>query len=70
MKSKIHTSINFFQNYGNYFLAEIIEAEDEDNHTLVAEVNGKAIAFMNVSSHVNVNLLQVINFKTFIYNYT
>ncbi|XP_025103771.1 cilia- and flagella-associated protein 61-like isoform X2 [Pomacea canaliculata] len=43
--------------YGEYFLAEMIEAQDENMHCLVAEVEGKAVGFMSISSDVSVNLL-------------
>lgn len=46
------------QNYGDHFLAELIEAQDEDNHALIAEVGGKAIGFISMCSHVNIDLLQ------------
>ncbi|XP_076819152.1 cilia- and flagella-associated protein 61-like isoform X1 [Clavelina lepadiformis] len=49
---------NLTETYGNYFLAEMIEAQDEDNHALVAEVGGKAVGFMSICSHVNVKFLQ------------
>ncbi|XP_053567984.1 cilia- and flagella-associated protein 61 [Bombina bombina] len=44
--------------YGEYFLAELIEAQDEENHAVVCEVDGIAVGFMSVSSEVNVKLLQ------------
>ena len=47
------------QTYGDYFLAEMIEAQDESNHSLVAEVNGKAIGYMSICADVNIQLLQV-----------
>ncbi|XP_064621787.1 cilia- and flagella-associated protein 61-like isoform X2 [Lineus longissimus] len=55
--------------YGDYFLAELIEAQDEDMQCLVAEeisitetehttvVEGTAVGFMSICSEVNVNLL-------------
>ena len=43
--------------YGDYFLAECIEAQDEDHRALVAEFDGGAIAFMSVSADVNTQLL-------------
>lgn len=46
------------QIYGDYFLAEMIEAQDEKNHALVAEVDGKAIGFISMSADVNTELLQ------------
>jgi len=55
----LNRSVVFDQAYGNYFLAETIEAQDEHNHAIVAEVGGKAIAFMSICDHVNIDLLQV-----------
>ncbi|XP_078505462.1 cilia- and flagella-associated protein 61 isoform X2 [Lissotriton helveticus] len=46
------------ETYGNYFLAELIEAQDEENHAVVGEDNGTAVGFMSVSTEVNLNLLQ------------
>ncbi|XP_063141074.1 cilia- and flagella-associated protein 61 isoform X5 [Rattus norvegicus] len=43
--------------YGEYFLAELIEAQDEDNHAVVCEVEGKAVGFMSVCASVNLPLL-------------
>ncbi|KAL1785794.1 cilia-and flagella-associated protein 61 [Sigmodon hispidus] len=43
--------------YGEYFLAELIEAQDEENHAVVCEVEGKAVGFMSVCSNVNLALL-------------
>ncbi|XP_051000889.1 cilia- and flagella-associated protein 61 [Acomys russatus] len=43
--------------YGEYFLAELIEAQDEENHAAVCEVGGKAVGFMSVCSSVNLPLL-------------
>ncbi|CAH6787766.1 Cfap61 [Phodopus roborovskii] len=43
--------------YGEYFLAELIEAQDEENHAVVCEVEGKAVGFMSVCSSVNLTLL-------------
>lgn len=43
--------------YGDYFLAELIEAQDDHMHCLVAEVDGSAIGFMSISNDVNVDLL-------------
>ncbi|XP_075059935.1 cilia- and flagella-associated protein 61 [Mixophyes fleayi] len=44
--------------YGEYFLAELIKAQDEDNHAIVCEDQGTAVGFMSVCSEVNVQLLQ------------
>ncbi|XP_064599733.1 cilia- and flagella-associated protein 61-like [Liolophura sinensis] len=43
--------------YGDFFLGELIDAQDEHMHCLVAEVDGTAIGFMSMSDDVNVNLL-------------
>ena len=43
--------------YGDYFLAELIEAQDDEHKALVAEVNGLAVGFMSLSSKVNDKLL-------------
>ncbi|KAL5271061.1 hypothetical protein ACHWQZ_G001647 [Mnemiopsis leidyi] len=45
------------ETYGDYFLAELIEAQDENHKALVAEVGGLAIGFMCLSTEVDVNLL-------------
>ncbi|XP_075123727.1 cilia- and flagella-associated protein 61 [Leptodactylus fuscus] len=44
--------------YGEYFLAELIKAQDENNHSVVCEDQGCAVGFMSVCSEVNVQLLQ------------
>ncbi|XP_069464175.1 cilia- and flagella-associated protein 61 [Ambystoma mexicanum] len=46
------------ETYGNYFLAELIEAQDEQNFAVVGEDNGVAVGFMSVCSEVNLKLLQ------------
>uniref|UniRef100_A0AAR2J4M6 Cilia- and flagella-associated protein 61 N-terminal domain-containing protein n=1 Tax=Pygocentrus nattereri TaxID=42514 RepID=A0AAR2J4M6_PYGNA len=43
--------------YGPYFLAELIEAQDEMNHVAVCENEGTAVGFMSVSGDVNLELL-------------
>ncbi|XP_026528268.1 cilia- and flagella-associated protein 61 [Notechis scutatus] len=45
------------QTYGDYFLAELIEAQDENNLAVVCEDNGIAVGFMSICSEVNVELL-------------
>uniref|UniRef100_A0A7M4EV36 Cilia and flagella associated protein 61 n=1 Tax=Crocodylus porosus TaxID=8502 RepID=A0A7M4EV36_CROPO len=45
------------ETYGEYFLAEMIEAQDEENHAVVCEDNGAAVGFMSVCSQVNIQLL-------------
>ena len=36
-----------------------MEAQDENNHCLVAEAGGKAVGFISICSDVNVEFLQV-----------
>nr|XP_015210027.1 PREDICTED: cilia- and flagella-associated protein 61 isoform X1 [Lepisosteus oculatus] len=43
--------------YGDYFLAELIEAQDEDNHAAVCESEGTAVGFISLSGDINVKLL-------------
>ncbi|XP_057358665.1 cilia- and flagella-associated protein 61 isoform X2 [Manis pentadactyla] len=43
--------------YGEFFLAELIEAQDEENHAVICEVEGVAVGFMSVCSRVNMHLL-------------
>ncbi|XP_066532406.1 cilia- and flagella-associated protein 61 isoform X2 [Hoplias malabaricus] len=43
--------------YGPYFLAELIEAQDEGNHVVVCENEGSAVGFMSVSADINLELL-------------
>ncbi|KAK3611320.1 hypothetical protein CHS0354_029969 [Potamilus streckersoni] len=43
--------------YGDYFLSELIEAQDENMNCLVSEVDGTAYGFMSISSDVNYKLL-------------
>uniref|UniRef100_A0A6J0TCM6 L-amino-acid oxidase n=1 Tax=Pogona vitticeps TaxID=103695 RepID=A0A6J0TCM6_9SAUR len=45
------------ETYGEYFLAELIEAQDEDNLAVVCEDDGVAVGFMSVCSEVNIQLL-------------
>uniref|UniRef100_A0A8C8S1I2 Cilia and flagella associated protein 61 n=1 Tax=Pelusios castaneus TaxID=367368 RepID=A0A8C8S1I2_9SAUR len=45
------------ETYGDYFLAELIEAQDEENHAVVCEDDGTAVGFMSVCSEVNIQLL-------------
>ncbi|KAM6455925.1 cilia- and flagella-associated protein 61 [Liasis olivaceus] len=45
------------QTYGEYFLAELIEAQDEKNLAVVCEDNGVAVGFMSICSEVNTQLL-------------
>ena len=43
--------------YGNYFVAELIDSQDEEHHALCAEKEGKAVGFMSLSTNVNLQLL-------------
>uniref|UniRef100_A0A8C9VPS8 Cilia and flagella associated protein 61 n=1 Tax=Scleropages formosus TaxID=113540 RepID=A0A8C9VPS8_SCLFO len=46
--------------YGPYFLADLIEAQDEDHHAAVCEVpqdEGTAVGFISASAEVNLKLL-------------
>ena len=44
--------------YGEFFLAELIESQNEHNHSLVAEVNERAVGLMNVTDEIDIRLLQ------------
>uniref|UniRef100_A0A8C7CV05 Cilia and flagella associated protein 61 n=1 Tax=Oncorhynchus kisutch TaxID=8019 RepID=A0A8C7CV05_ONCKI len=43
--------------YGTYFLAELIEAQDDENHAAVCENEGTAVGFISVSGDINLKLL-------------
>ncbi|KAK2182403.1 hypothetical protein NP493_356g02033 [Ridgeia piscesae] len=43
--------------YGEYFLAELIEAQDDTMQCIVAEVDGAAIGFMSLTTEVDIDLL-------------
>ncbi|CAG2250100.1 Cilia- and flagella-associated protein 61 [Mytilus edulis] len=43
--------------YGDFFLAELIEAQDDHMQCLVAEVEGTAVGFMSISNDVNTDML-------------
>jgi len=43
--------------YGEYFIAELIEAQNEENKALVAEVDGRAVGMMCLTSNVDINVL-------------
>ena len=45
--------------YGEFFIAQLIESQDEGNKALVAEVEGCAIALISLSSEIDVDTLQV-----------
>ncbi|KAI4538114.1 hypothetical protein MG293_011517 [Ovis ammon polii] len=53
----LHHDTILKETYGEYFLAELIEAQDEENHAVVCEVEGVAVGFMSVCSQVNLELL-------------
>merc|ERR1719491_1154226 len=43
--------------YGEYFIAELIEAQNDENKALVAEVDGRAVGLMCFTSDVDINVL-------------
>lgn len=43
--------------YGDFFLAEMIEAQSDDMHCLAAEIEGTAVGFMSICTELNVDLL-------------
>jgi len=43
--------------YGEYFIAELIEAQNGENKALVAEVDGRAVGLMCMTSDVDANVL-------------
>mmetsp|Transcript_104630 Transcript_104630/g.197075 ORF Transcript_104630/g.197075 Transcript_104630/m.197075 type:complete len:1537 (-) Transcript_104630:70-4680(-) len=43
--------------YGDYFIAELIEAQNDENKALVAEVDGRAVGLMCLTSDVDINVL-------------
>jgi len=43
--------------YGEYFIAELIEAQNVENKALVAEVDGRAVGLMCLTSDVDINVL-------------
>ncbi|XP_056669820.1 cilia- and flagella-associated protein 61 isoform X2 [Monodelphis domestica] len=45
------------ETYGEYFLAELIDAQDEENYSVICEDKGIAVGFMSVCSQVNMELL-------------
>ena len=42
--------------YGEYFLAELVEAQNEENRALVAEVDGRATGLMCLTADVDINV--------------
>eukprot|EP01135_Chromosphaera_perkinsii_P005016 Nk52_evm14s310 gene=Nk52_evmTU14s310 len=54
------------ERYGDYFLAELIEAQNESNIALAAESDGKAIGFLSITKEVDVsNLKSVFDLEPF-----
>ena len=43
--------------YGEYFIAELIAAQNKNNRALVAQVKDKAVGLMGLTSEVDVKLL-------------
>merc|ERR1719440_2452663 len=43
--------------YGEYFLAELVEAQNDENRAIVAEVDGRAVGLMCLTSDVDINVL-------------
>lgn len=54
--------------YGDYFLAELIEAQDESNKCIVADVDGTAVGFMSISTKINTAILKE-NFELDVFNH-
>ena len=44
--------------YGEFFLAELIESQNENNQALVAEVDGRAVGLMNLTTEIDLTVLQ------------
>ena len=44
--------------YGEFFLADVIQVSNENNHTLVAEVDGRAVGLMSVTDEIDTGLLK------------
>ncbi|XDV41227.1 hypothetical protein PO909_010124 [Leuciscus waleckii] len=45
------------ESHGPYFLSELIEAEDEENHSVVCESEGAVVGFVTVSGQMDLKLL-------------
>eukprot|EP01137_Pigoraptor_chileana_P032179 Opistho-2@21151 len=45
------------ERYGEFFLAELIEAQSETNKAIVAEVDGRAVGFLSISTNISVPFL-------------
>lgn len=52
--------VNLRVSLGEYFLAEMIESQDSSHQTIVAEVDGRAVGFMSISSEVDVEFLNEV----------
>ncbi|NXD20754.1 CFA61 protein, partial [Spelaeornis formosus] len=46
------------ETYGEYLLVDLIEREGEENQAAVCEVDGTAVGFMSLCSHVDISLFQ------------
>ncbi|NWW89177.1 CFA61 protein, partial [Rhynochetos jubatus] len=46
------------ETYGEYFLADLLECQDEENQAVVCEDGDTAVGLMSLSSQVNISLLQ------------
>mmetsp|Transcript_30453 Transcript_30453/g.49252 ORF Transcript_30453/g.49252 Transcript_30453/m.49252 type:complete len:1212 (+) Transcript_30453:94-3729(+) len=46
------------ERYGEFFLAQLIENQDANNRALVAEVNGRAVGLLALSTEVDIQMLQ------------
>eukprot|EP00941_MAST-03F_sp_MAST-3F-sp1_P004015 g4015.t1 len=44
--------------YGEFFVADLVGSQDEENKALVAEVDGKAVGLLALSSDIDLTLLQ------------
>ncbi|XP_056099351.1 cilia- and flagella-associated protein 61 [Rhinichthys klamathensis goyatoka] len=45
------------ESHGPYFLSELIEAQDEENHSVVCESEGAVVGFVTVSGQMDLKLL-------------
>eukprot|EP00794_Sanderia_malayensis_P017621 gene17621-19375_t len=43
--------------YGDFFLSDLIEAEDDNNKSIVADVDGTSFGFMSLCTDVNLDIL-------------
>ena len=44
--------------YGEFFLAELIESQNDNNQALVASVDGRAVGLMNLTTEIDLTVLQ------------